>query len=104
MDTQRRVHVRGGQKKVDFYLRLHALGIFPEDAPHTIRAFGLAAGTVAAFWTSRLLRGFLFEVTTIDPVTYIAVPALVVLVAAVACYVPARRAARLDPIAALREE
>ena len=44
VDTQRRVHVRGGQKKVDFYLRLHALGIFPDDAPHTIRAFGLAAG------------------------------------------------------------
>src|SRR5207237_9332549 len=43
VDTQRRVHVRGGQKKVDFYLRLHALGTFPEDAPHTIRAFGLAA-------------------------------------------------------------
>lgn len=44
VDTQRRVHVRGGQKKVNFYLRLHALGIFPDDAPHTIRAFGLAAG------------------------------------------------------------
>lgn len=44
VDTQRGVHVRGGQKKVDFYLRLRALGIFPDDAPHTIRAFGLAAG------------------------------------------------------------
>jgi hypothetical protein len=43
VDTQRRVHVRGGQKKVDFYLRLYALGVFPDDAPHTIRAFGLAA-------------------------------------------------------------
>ncbi|MEU4806935.1 hypothetical protein [Actinosynnema sp. NPDC023587] len=46
-DTQRLVHVRGGQKKVDFYLRLRALGIFPEDAPHTIRAFGLAVGQVS---------------------------------------------------------
>jgi hypothetical protein len=46
-DTQRRVHVRGGQKKVDFYLRLRSLGIFPEDAPHTIRAFGLAAGRLS---------------------------------------------------------
>lgn len=44
VDTQRRVHVRGGQKKVDFYLRLRTLGVFPEDAPHSIRAFGLAAG------------------------------------------------------------
>ena len=43
-DTQRRVHARGGQKKVDFYLRLHALGIFPGDAPATIRAFGMAQG------------------------------------------------------------
>jgi site-specific recombinase XerD len=44
VDTLRRVHARGGQKKVDFYLRLRALGVFPDDAPHTIRAFGLAAG------------------------------------------------------------
>jgi integrase len=43
-DTQRRVHARGGQKKVDFYLRLHALGTFPGDAPATIRAFGMAQG------------------------------------------------------------
>ncbi len=47
VDTQRRVHVRGGQKKVDFYLRLRALGIFPEDAPATIRAFGLAQGQLS---------------------------------------------------------
>ena len=43
-DAQRLVHSRGGQKKVDFYLRLHALGIFPGDAPATIRAFGMAQG------------------------------------------------------------
>jgi Phage integrase family len=47
VDTQRRVHVRGGQKKVDFYLRLRALGIFPPDAPATIRAFGLAGGQLS---------------------------------------------------------
>jgi len=46
-DTQRRVHSRGGQKKVDFYLRLRALGIFPPDAPVTIRAFGLALGQLS---------------------------------------------------------
>src|SRR5215472_8048788 len=43
-DTQRRVHARGGQRKVDFYLRLRSLGIFPGDAPATIRAFGMAQG------------------------------------------------------------
>jgi integrase len=47
IDTQRRVHTRGGQKKVDFYLRLRALGIFPQDAPHSIRAFGLALGQLS---------------------------------------------------------
>jgi len=46
VDTQRRVHARGGQRKVDFYLRLRALGIFPDGAPATIRAFGLAQGQV----------------------------------------------------------
>jgi ABC-type antimicrobial peptide transport system permease subunit len=65
-------------------------------------AVGLVAGAIV--WTSRLLRAFLFEVTTVDSVTYLAVSALVVLVTVVACYVPARRATRLDPIAALREE
>ena len=46
-DTQRRLHARGGQKKVDFYLRLRALGVFPADAPATIRAFGLAQGQLS---------------------------------------------------------
>jgi integrase len=46
VDVVRRVHARGGQKKVDFYLRLRALGIFAEDAPATIRAFGLAQGQI----------------------------------------------------------
>lgn len=47
VDTQRRVQARGGQKKVDFYLRLRALGIFSPDAPATIRAFGLAGGQLS---------------------------------------------------------
>jgi Phage integrase family len=47
VDVQRRVHVRGGQKKVDFYLRLRALGIVPADAPATIRAFGQAQGQLS---------------------------------------------------------
>jgi integrase len=43
-DTQRQVHARGGQRKVDFYLRLRSLGVFPDGAPATIRAFGMAQG------------------------------------------------------------
>lgn len=42
VETMRRVHTRGGLKKVAFYLRLRALGVFPGDAPHSIRAFGMA--------------------------------------------------------------
>jgi len=44
VETMRQVHTRGGQKKVDFYLRLRALGVLPDNAPHSIRAFGLAGG------------------------------------------------------------
>src|SRR6478736_7963544 len=44
VDTLRQVHARGGQKKVDFYLRLRSIGVFPDHAPHTIRAFGQATG------------------------------------------------------------
>ena len=54
-DTQRRVHARGGQRKVDFYLRLRALGIFPADAPATIRAFGHGPGTADRRGTRRPL-------------------------------------------------
>ncbi|WP_344855677.1 hypothetical protein [Amycolatopsis ultiminotia] len=44
VETMRRVHTRGGHKKLGFYLRLRALGVFPGDAPHRIRASGLAGG------------------------------------------------------------
>lgn len=37
VETMRQVHIRGGRKKVDFYLRLRALGVLPEDAPHSIQ-------------------------------------------------------------------
>lgn len=44
IDAMRSTHARGGQKKIDFYLRLRALSIFPDDAPHSIRAFGAPVG------------------------------------------------------------
>jgi len=59
------------------------------------------AGTVAV---SRFMRGMLFEVSATDPATLIAVTGLLTAVAIVACYVPARRAGRVDPIEALRHE
>jgi hypothetical protein len=67
-------------------------------------AAGLALGGLAAFWLTTLLRRFLFNVGTTDPLTFVAVPALVVAVAALACWLPARRASAVNPIEALRTE
>jgi putative ABC transport system permease protein len=64
-------------------------------------AVGLAVGIALAFATSRLLSGQLYGVTARDPVTFIAVGVLLLLVAIVAMYVPARRAMRVSPVVAL---
>jgi ABC-type antimicrobial peptide transport system permease subunit len=65
---------------------------------------GMAAGVLAALALSRLIRGFLFDVSPTDPATYAGVLLALVAVAGAACYVPARRAARIDPMVALRYE
>jgi predicted permease len=65
---------------------------------------GLALGLTGAFALTRVLRHLLFEVSATDPVTFAAVAALLLAVAFVACWLPARRAARVDPIVALRCE
>ena len=63
---------------------------------------GIAIGGVGSLVVSRLLAKFLFGTTATDPLTYTLVPLLLVAVALLACYIPARRAMRLDPIVALR--
>jgi putative ABC transport system permease protein len=64
---------------------------------------GIAIGVVGAFGLTRLLRGMLFHITPLDALTFGGASALLVLAATVACWIPARRAAAVDPIAALRE-
>ena len=67
-------------------------------------AVGLAVGSIAAFGTTRLLSSVLFGVGPSDPVTLIATLGVLAAVAMLACYLPARRAARIDPLDALRAE
>jgi putative ABC transport system permease protein len=67
-------------------------------------AVGLALGVAGALWVGRLLRGFLVQTSPTDPVTLVCMTLLLSAVALVACILPARRAARLDPVRALRCE
>jgi putative ABC transport system permease protein len=65
---------------------------------------GIVLGLMGAFALTRVLGSLLLGIGTTDPVTFIGVPILLVAVALLACYIPARRAARVDPLVALRHE
>ena len=65
---------------------------------------GVAAGVVVALLLSRILESLLFEVTPADPAVFGSIVVLLAAVATVACLVPARRAVRVDPVVALRDE
>ena len=70
----------------------------------TLTLLGAVVGVACAGLLTRVLRGQLFGVSATDPVTFVAVPLVLIVVAAAACTVPARRAVSVDPASAIRAE
>ncbi len=98
------------QRAAEFGMRM-ALGARPWDVMrlvlgHGLRlaAVGVGAGMAAGLALSRLLRSLLYEVSPVDPATYFLVALFALAIAALACYLPARRATLADPASALRAE
>jgi predicted permease len=69
-----------------------------------LTGIGIACGLVVAFLSMRLMSSILFDVSPVDPLTYIAITMGVVATAYIACYLPSRRATTVDPVHALRSE
>jgi putative ABC transport system permease protein len=86
-----------GASRADVRLMVARQGLAPVVA-------GLVAGLAAALAVARLAGGFLFDVRPTDPPTFAAVAVVLLAAAAAACYLPARRATRVDPLVALRYE
>ncbi|MGE0862910.1 MAG: ABC transporter permease [Vicinamibacterales bacterium] len=98
-----------GQRTAEIGIRL-ALGARPARVRAmilrqglSVAAIGVVVGLVAALALTRLMASMLFEVSTRDPLTFAAVALILTVVSALAIYVPARRASRIDPVGALRQ-
>ena len=98
-----------GQRRHEIGIRM-ALGAQPRDILRmalregmTLVAVGLGSGLVGALILTRFLRSMLYAVSPNDPLTFVALPALLAAVALLACFVPARRATQVDPLVALRD-
>lgn len=99
-----------GSRTKEFGIRL-ALGAQPSALRRAVMrqgllltAAGVVVGVAGAFALTRTIKSLLFEVSTTDPFVFTAIPALLVVVSLFACYTPARRATKVDPLVALRDE
>ena len=91
------VRVALGAQRIDILRMVFRQGM-------TMTLIGTGAGLAAALAGTRVMSSLLFGVSAADPVTFVVIPILLLAVAAWACYMPARRATRVDPIVALRCE
>ena len=98
------------QRTREFGLRL-ALGATPRDASRLVIVSGLrlvaagtALGVLAAIVTTRVLATIVFDISTTDLGTFLAVPVVLMAVAGAACYIPTRRVSNIEPLKALNTE